>query len=67
MTIEEDVMSKRLMKLLDHALPDACPDEDFFLAGPPSRGAARRSNDSRQAALLAELRRQRRARPSVAA
>ena len=67
MTIEEDVMSKRLVKFLDHALPYACPDEEFFLAGPPSRGAARRVGDSRRAALLADLRRQRRAHPPVAA
>ena len=60
-------MSNRLVKLLDHALRDVCPDEDFFLAGPPSRGAARRAVDSRQVALLADLRRQRRTRPPVAA
>lgn len=68
MTIEEDVMSKRLVKFLDHALPEVCPDYEFFLAGPQSRGTVRRAVDSRRAELLNELRRQqRRARPPVAA
>ena len=66
LTIEEDVMRKRLVKLLlDRALHDTCPEYHFFLAGPAR--PATRAFDGRQAALLADLRRRRRVQPPIAA
>ena len=42
--------------LLDRALPQACPDEDFLSAGP--RVATRQSvDDGRRQALLTDIRR----------
>ena len=52
--------------LLDRALVQACPNEDYFLAGP--RPAAMRQFDTaRHEALIADIRSRRRARHSVAA
>ena len=60
-------MSKRLVThLLDRALPAGCPEEDFFLAG-PAPAARQASHTRRSSALLADLRRQRAARPPLAA
>jgi hypothetical protein len=53
-------MRERLAKfLLDRALPDTCPDEDFFVAG-PSAVATPLAERRRRRALLADVRRRRR-------
>ncbi|MCP9487927.1 MAG: hypothetical protein MSC30_18970 [Gaiellaceae bacterium MAG52_C11] len=52
-------MRERLLNLLlDRMLPETCPDEDFFSAGPPA--ATRQPMDrGKRAALLVDLRRRR--------
>jgi hypothetical protein len=53
-------MRERLAKfMLDRALPDTCPDEDFFVAG-PSAVATPLAEKRRRRALLADVRRRRR-------
>ena len=61
----EQRMRDQLIKMLHHRAA-ARADEDFFLAGPPA-GTRRPADRSREAALLADIRRQGLHRHSLAA